>query len=105
MLYICLKITTTLAAHSKKELVSIDKKDSNIKFKIEDDGPGIDPNHLENLFDRFYRVGDQVDGVRGSGLGLYICKQIIHAHNGKINVESDIDEGTCFTILLPIAET
>ena len=72
-------------------------------FGISDDGPGMDPKHLEHIFDRFYRVTDQVDGVRGSGLGLYICKQIINAHNGKINVTSDIDKGSCFTILLPIA--
>ncbi|MBT6150435.1 MAG: hypothetical protein HOH75_00405 [Chloroflexi bacterium] len=95
---------TKYAPHSKVN-VKIDNNDSEIIIKIEDDGPGIDPKHLANLFDRFYRVGDQGDGVRGSGLGLYICKQIIHAHNGKISVESDIDEGTCFTILLPIAET
>ncbi len=84
--------------------VSISKNELETSIKIIDDGPGINPKHLHHIFDRFYRVPDHTIGIRGSGLGLYICEKIIDAHNGKITVESNKDQGTCFTILLPVSE-
>lgn len=69
---------------------------------IQDDGPGIAPEHLGNLFKRFYRVPTNDTTVRGTGLGLYICRQIIRAHGGEIRVESQLGEGTTFHIYLPI---
>jgi two-component system sensor histidine kinase ResE len=66
-----------------------------------DQGPGIPQEYLAYIFERFYRVpGDRSNA--GSGLGLYICNQIIRAHRGKIWVESEMDEGTTFFILLPL---
>jgi len=66
-----------------------------------DQGPGIPKAYLPYVFERFYRVpGDQSN--TGSGLGLYICNQIIMAHRGKIWVESVLDQGTTFHIQLPI---
>jgi signal transduction histidine kinase len=66
-----------------------------------DRGPGIPAESLPFIFDRFYRVRSERT-VTGTGLGLYICKQIIHAHRGKIWAESIPGQGTTFFIELPI---
>lgn len=68
---------------------------------IADDGPGIPEKHLDNLFERFYRVPERSAGVRGTGLGLFICKQIINAHGGNLTVESKPNKGTVFCIQIP----
>jgi two-component system sensor histidine kinase KdpD len=69
-----------------------------------DRGPGIPKESLELIFDRFYRVRSE-KSVTGTGLGLYICKQIIEAHRGKIWAESTPGQGTTFFIELPINPT
>lgn len=71
-----------------------------VHASVADFGPGIAPEHVENLFERFYRVPGQSTG--GTGLGLFICSQIIQAHQGKIWVESALGEGTTFHIELPV---
>lgn len=69
-----------------------------------DHGPGIPKESLPLIFDRFYRVRSE-KSVTGTGLGLYICKQIIEAHRGKIWAESNLGQGTTFFIELPINST
>jgi K+-sensing histidine kinase KdpD len=71
---------------------------------VRDKGPGIPKEHLEHIFNRFYRVPQRSAGVRGSGLGLFICDQITKAHGGKIAAESTLGEGTTFQITLPVVE-
>jgi len=66
-----------------------------------DHGPGIAKESLPLIFERFYRVRGEKT-VTGTGLGLYICKQIIQAHRGKIWAESTPGQGTTFLIELPI---
>jgi signal transduction histidine kinase len=66
-----------------------------------DHGPGIPKESLSLIFERFYRVRGEKT-VTGTGLGLYICKQIIQAHRGKIWAESTPGQGTTFLIELPI---
>ena len=66
-----------------------------------DHGPGIPAESLPLIFERFYRVRSERT-VTGTGLGLYICKQIINAHRGKIWAESTPGQGTTFFIELPI---
>lgn len=73
-------------------------------IKVIDDGPGIAEEHLEKIFQRFYRVPETRMAVRGSGLGLYICRQIVIAHHGTIKAVSEIGQGTTFHITLPIVE-
>lgn len=68
---------------------------------IRDQGPGIAAQYLPKLFQRFYRIPGSASTTRGTGLGLYICKKIIQAHNGTIEVESIQGEGTSFHITLP----
>ena len=81
--------------------ISLYPKDDHVLVIFHDQGPGIDPEALPLIFERFYRVRSE-KSVTGSGLGLYICKQIIHAHRGKIWAESTPGKGTTFFIELPI---
>jgi signal transduction histidine kinase len=75
--------------------------DGNVHIAVKDNGPGISPEHLEHIFKRFYRVPDNSTQVRGTGLGLFICRQIANAHGGEISVESELGKGTTFHIHLP----
>lgn len=81
--------------------VSLTQNRDACRIRFSDAGPGIPPEYLPNLFQRFYRVPGQ--SGTGSGLGLFICKQIIEAHGGKISVESTLGKGTTFLIELPMA--
>ncbi len=78
---------------------NVDSKGCKINFC--DTGKGIDPDVLPHIFERFYRGDEGRDrNVGGSGLGLAISKSIIEAHDGTIEVSSESDKGTCFTIKL-----
>jgi len=82
--------------------VASDSRDNVVEIGIQDDGPGIPPEHVPHLFERFYRVPEQTANVRGTGLGLYICRKIIEAHSGEIGVESQEGSGTRIFFTLPI---
>lgn len=69
---------------------------------VKDRGPGIAAEYLERIFSRFYRVPGLNPQAHGTGLGLYICKEIIQAHGGEIRCESRPGQGTSFHIYLPI---
>ena len=72
-------------------------REDDVLFSISDTGIGIPPEDLENIFTEFYRVKAlNNDKSKGSGLGLYIVKKIIDAHDGKIWVESEIGKGSTF---------
>jgi signal transduction histidine kinase len=82
-------------------LVELNQVGENILISFKDHGPGIPEESLPLIFERFYRVRIEKT-VTGTGLGLYICKQIIRAHRGKIWAESTLGQGTTFLIELPI---
>jgi len=71
-------------------------------ISIKDHGPGIPPDQVEKIFNRFYRVKSQNTSIRGTGLGLYICRQIIQAHDGEIMAVSQVGNGVDFKIYLPL---
>jgi signal transduction histidine kinase len=78
------------------------KTDDHVIVEVCDQGPGISPEYLPHLFQRFYRIPDGGQSVRGTGLGLYICRKIVEAHGGQIGVESELGKGTCFSFILPL---
>jgi two-component system phosphate regulon sensor histidine kinase PhoR len=72
---------------------------------VEDDGPGIAPEHLPRLFERFYRVDRSRSRANGgAGLGLAIVKRLVESMGGSINVESTTSRGSRFTVELPAAQ-
>jgi two-component system, OmpR family, sensor histidine kinase VicK len=80
--------------------VAVQKKDpSHVIISIKDSGTGIDPEILPRLFSKFATISSI-----GTGLGLFISKNIIEAHGGKISAENNVDiKGTTFYIILPVA--
>ncbi len=67
--------------------------------QIQDQGPGLPPGSLGRIFDRFFRI--EPTQTEGTGLGLAIAQAIVHNHQGKIQVESQVNQGTTFTVWLP----
>lgn len=84
--------------------ITLSQADDQAYITVGDNGPGIAPEYLQHLFNRFYRVPSDNVSVRGTGLGLYICRRIIQAHKGEISVESTLGKGTTFHIRLPIEQ-
>ena len=78
--------------------VSLKEDGSWIVITVEDSGIGISKQDRETIFQRFHQGNHR---RAGKGLGLYLCQQIIHAHQGKITVDSELNEGTIFTVTLP----
>ena len=74
---------------------------SSIQIVVKDSGSGIHPEDLHHIFKRFYRSRFSKD-TQGIGLGLPLAKTIIEAHNGMIEVDSELGHGTAFTILFSI---
>jgi len=73
-----------------------------VTVRVRDRGPGIPPEEVPRIFERFFRGTPAVTGrVPGSGLGLHISKAIVEAHGGRIGVESRLTEGSTFTVSLP----
>lgn len=81
--------------------VSTEHKDSNIILQISDDGCGISDENVARIFDPFFTTKDV---NKGTGLGLSITHGIIKKHEGEIDVITNIDQGTTFTITLPVVE-
>ncbi len=74
-----------------------------VRIEVIDKGLGIDPIHLPRLTERFYRADDHRSRqLGGTGLGLAIVKHIINRHRGRLQVESELGQGSVFTVLLPI---
>ena len=83
----------------KEISISLTKIDDTVELKIKDTGIGIAAKDLPHIFERFYRVQDEIHkNIRGAGLGLAISKRIIEKFNGTIEAESEVNKGTTFTI-------
>ncbi len=81
--------------------VSADEDDDDIIFRVSDTGVGIPQSDLGNLFLRYWQSDSAKQHTPGTGLGLYLCRQIVTAHGGTISVASKIGEGTTFSVVLP----
>jgi two-component system phosphate regulon sensor histidine kinase PhoR len=77
-----------------------------VELSVRDDGPGIPPEAVARIFERFYRVDKARSREQGgTGLGLAIVKNVIQAHGGDVRVESTLGAGTEFFVTLPAAKT
>jgi len=90
----------------KRVCIETGVTDGHAWIRVSDNGPGIDPEHLPHLFDRFYRVDkararamdEDSDSPTGSGLGLSIIQWIAQAHGGEVHVESTPGNGSSFEV-------
>jgi len=82
-------------------VVSCVQRGASLRVGVRDSGPGVSPDALPRVFDRYYHSGTK----RGIGLGLTIAKGIVDAHGGTIGVESELGDGACFWFELPILAT
>jgi signal transduction histidine kinase len=85
--------TITVAGH---------RQQNELLISVNVTGPGIRKADMVHLFDKFYRSQATEASVQGTGLGLAICKKIVEAHNGHIDVQSEIGVGTTFSVHLPL---
>jgi two-component system phosphate regulon sensor histidine kinase PhoR len=84
-------------------LVSGESRNGSITIQVIDQGCGIPTEDCSRVFEKFYQVSHTLTKNRfGTGLGLYISKQIIEAHGGSIGVESQVGHGSTFTITIPV---
>jgi signal transduction histidine kinase len=84
--------------------IHLSKKGKNAIISVEDSGVGIAKGEQEKVFDRFYRTSNQKkDSLSGFGLGLYIVREIVLSHGGKIWVESQKGKGSTFYFTIPLA--
>ncbi len=89
------------APDSPQILIRVSRGNNFIRVAVTDKGPGISPDHLPYIFDRYYRSGRH--NVSGLGLGLYISKEIIRRHGGEIGADSEPGKGSMFWFDLPLA--
>ncbi|MBU0700877.1 cell wall metabolism sensor histidine kinase WalK [bacterium] len=82
--------------------IRIWETEADVIVAVSDTGCGISPEHLDSVFEKFCQVGNVPSEVKGTGLGLTICKEIIEYFNGRIWVESEVGKGTTFFFGLPV---
>jgi signal transduction histidine kinase len=88
---------STVEAGPRELLISTEQPQTGgVLVSVRDSGPGIDPAHLDRVFDAFYTTKSS-----GTGMGLSICRSIIHAHGGKLWAEANEPRGAVFQFTLP----
>jgi len=90
---------------AREETITLgtEAKDGEVVFWVSDKGPGIAKGELLHLFDRYWQGNDQKSKHAGVGLGLYIAKQMVEAHGGRIWAESEVGKGSTFYFTLPLS--
>lgn len=83
-------------AGAREQLISTEQEHGGVLVSVRDSGPGIDPSHLERVFDPFYTTKSS-----GMGMGLSICRSIIDAHGGRLWAEMNEPRGAIFQFTLP----
>jgi signal transduction histidine kinase len=92
-------------AEAGRIVLAANRAEGGVELSIQDSGPGVGPDDLERIFDRFYRADPSRQRDGGSGLGLAIAKSIVEMHGGQIRATSAPGEGLTIIILLPASET
>ena len=81
----------------------IDRMESGVRFSVQDEGLGIPPSEHDRIFDKFYRLDPHLTrGVGGTGLGLYICRELVRRLGGRISVSSETGQGSTFFVDLAV---
>ena len=85
--------------------VAVEARQDQARLSVRDTGIGIAPEHLPHIFERFYRADPARRHTSGNsnGLGLSIVEWVVRAHGGVVSVESQLGQGSCFTVMLPLA--
>lgn len=82
-----------------------ESKSPMLKLQIQDQGVGIDEDHLPHIFDRYYRVDDKMSAHEvGSGIGLALVKELVEKSGGSLQVASEVGKGSTFTVTLPVTK-
>ncbi|WP_457130173.1 sensor histidine kinase [Mucilaginibacter sp. HD30] len=92
------------APRSREILIEVKKLNDRIKISVSDSGPGIPPDKIEHLFERYYQAEGGGRQFSGLGLGLYISAEIIRKHGGEIGVDSEVGKGSTFWFTLPVED-
>jgi len=91
------------SGNNGKVLVCLDMRDKHVFLRVQDFGVGMLPETQKKIFDRFFREdGPSAREHSGLGLGLYISQEIVRQHGGHIDVQSEKDKGSTFTVILPV---
>jgi len=99
---VCIRVWHGLPARENTAKMAVPQKADELVIKVSDTGIGIPKDALPKIFDRFYRIPHSGKQIPGTGLGLAIVKKIVALHDGRIEVESELNRGTTFTIFLPL---
>ncbi len=81
--------------------INVAEKDGEVKVSVKDNGIGISKQHLNKIFDRYYRVEEHAIQFQGLGIGLFISNEIIQRHHGKLWAESEPGKGSTFSFTIP----
>ena len=84
--------------------VAAKQRGEGVAISVSDTGMGIPKEALPKIFERFYRVSRPGKEIKGTGLGLAIVNRIVTLHGGRVEVESEVDQGTTFTVHLPLSQ-
>jgi two-component system phosphate regulon sensor histidine kinase PhoR len=91
--------------HGGRIELGVEADELHARFTVRDEGLGIPLGEQKQIFEKFYRLDpDHLRGIGGSGLGLYICRELVRSMNGRLWVDSDPGKGATFTFELPVAE-
>ena len=91
-----------LAADAPRRMeISCRRDGTDVLIRVRDNGVGIPPENMERIFDPFFTTRHGDGASRGTGLGLAVCRQIVHALGGTISVDSQVSKGATFTVTLP----
>jgi len=98
---ICLTAKVIAELTDAEENSEICTPHSAIEISVADQGMGMTPEQIDNIFEKFYRVDASTSAIEGTGLGMTIVKHIVEAHGGKVWVESELGKGTTVTFRIP----
>jgi signal transduction histidine kinase/FixJ family two-component response regulator len=87
-----------------KVIVRVMQRENQMILQVQDTGVGIPQEELPFIFDKFFRGSKTAANVAGTGLGLAIVKSVVDSHQGRIWVDSNLEQGTCFTVVFPMVK-